>query len=83
MGLYAVCAAKGSPGVSTAAVALGMTWARPAVVADLDPAGGDLSLRYRDVEGRPLDPDRGLMSLAAAVLRPWASGMKSGLLSRW
>jgi len=69
MGLYAVCAAKGSPGVSTAAVALGMTWAGPAVVADLDPAGGDLSLRYRDVEGRPLDPDRGLMSLAAAVRR--------------
>jgi hypothetical protein len=69
MGLYAVCSAKGSPGVSTAAVALGLTWAGRAVVADLDPAGGDLSLRYRDQEGRPLDPDRGLMSLAAAVRR--------------
>jgi hypothetical protein len=69
VGLYAVCAAKGSPGVSTAAIALGLTWAGPAVVADLDPAGGDLSLRYRDGEGRPLDPDRGLMSLAAAVRR--------------
>jgi len=69
MGLYAVCAAKGSPGVSTAAVALGLTWTVPAVVADLDPAGGDLGLRYRDGEGRPLDPDRGLMSLAAAVRR--------------
>jgi hypothetical protein len=69
MGLYAVCAAKGSPGVSTAAVALGLTWAAPVVVADLDPAGGDLSLRYRDTEGRPLDPDRGLLSLAVAVRR--------------
>lgn len=69
MGLYAVCSVKGSPGVSTASIALGMTWAGPAVVADLDPAGGDLSLRYRDQEGRPLDPDRGLMSLAAAVRR--------------
>ena len=69
MGLYAVCAAKGSPGVSTATVALGLTWSTPAVVADLDPAGGDLSLRYRDMEGRPLDPDIGLMSLAAAVRR--------------
>jgi MinD-like ATPase involved in chromosome partitioning or flagellar assembly len=69
MGLYAVCSAKGSPGVSTASVALGMTWAGPAVIADLDPAGGDLSLRYRDQEGRPLDPDRGLMSLAAAARR--------------
>lgn len=69
MGLYAVCSAKGSPGVSTASAALGMAWAGPAVVADLDPAGGDLSLRYRDQEGRPLDPDRGLMSLAAAVRR--------------
>jgi cellulose biosynthesis protein BcsQ len=55
--------------VSTAAIALGMTWAGRAVVADLDPAGGDLALRYRDMEGRPLDPDRGLMSLAAAVRR--------------
>jgi cellulose biosynthesis protein BcsQ len=69
MGLYAVCSAKGSPGVSTAAIALGLTWAGAAVVADLDPAGGDLSVRYRDQEGRPLDPDRGLMSLAAAVRR--------------
>ncbi|MDQ1537035.1 MAG: hypothetical protein QOE58_1428 [Actinomycetota bacterium] len=69
MGLYAVCAAKGSPGVSTATVALGMTWSTPTVVADLDPAGGDVSLRYRDLQGRPLDPDRGLMSLGAAVRR--------------
>jgi cellulose biosynthesis protein BcsQ len=69
MGLYAVCAAKGSPGVSTAAVVLGLTWGSPVVVADLDPAGGDLALRYRDADGRPLDPDRGLMSLAAAVRR--------------
>lgn len=69
MGLYAVCAAKGSPGVSIATIALGLTWGAPAVVADLDPAGGDLSLRYRDAQGRPLDPDRGLMSLAAAVRR--------------
>jgi MinD-like ATPase involved in chromosome partitioning or flagellar assembly len=69
VGLYAVCAAKGSPGVSTVAVALGLTWGGPAIVADLDPAGGDLSLRYRDTQGRPLDPDRGLMSLAAAVRR--------------
>jgi len=69
MGLYAVCAAKGSPGVTTATVALGLTWPGSAVVADVDPAGGDLSLRYRDTEGRPLDPDRGVMSLAAAVRR--------------
>jgi MinD-like ATPase involved in chromosome partitioning or flagellar assembly len=69
VGLYAVCAAKGSPGVSTAAVALALTWGTPAVVADLDPAGGDLALRYRDDAGRPLDPDRGLLSLAAAVRR--------------
>lgn len=69
MALYAVCAAKGSPGVTTVVVALGLTWAGRSVVADLDPAGGDLSLRYRDAQGRPLDPDRGLMSLAAAVRR--------------
>lgn len=69
MSLYAVCSAKASPGVTTLATALAMTWHRPAVIADLDVSGGDLAVRYRDDEGRPLQPERGLLSLGAAVRR--------------
>lgn len=69
MALIAIAAAKGSPGVSSTAAALATAWPRPALLADLDPAGGDLALRYRRADGGPLDPDRGLMSLAASVRR--------------
>ncbi len=69
MGLYVLAAAKGSPGVTTAAVALAGIWPGEPILADLDPAGGDVALRYRDSAGQPLDPDRGLLSLGAAVRR--------------
>jgi MinD-like ATPase involved in chromosome partitioning or flagellar assembly len=67
--LIAVAAAKGSPGVTTAVTALGTVWPGDVVVADCDPAGGDLALRLRDPHGAPLDPERGLLSLAAAARR--------------
>lgn len=60
-------AAKGGPGVTTAAVALGAVWPRPAIVAECDPSGGDLALRLNAEGGRPLAQDRGLLSLATAV----------------
>lgn len=69
MSLYAVCSAKGSPGVTTAATVLALTWGGPTILADLDTAGGDLAVRYRDDEGRPLSSDRGLVSLGASVRR--------------
>lgn len=69
MPVLAVAAAKGSPGVTTLAVALAGLLPPPALLADLDPAGGDVWLRFRDGAGRPLDPDRGLLSFAAAALR--------------
>ena len=69
MALVALASAKGSPGVTTAAVGLaGIAPGRP-IVADLDPAGGDVGLRYRTPEAHPLDPDRGLLSLGVAVRR--------------
>jgi hypothetical protein len=37
------------------------------LLADLDPDGGDLALRYRRPDGAPLDPDLGLLSLAASL----------------
>ncbi|MGL5857622.1 MAG: hypothetical protein ACRC35_04315 [Angustibacter sp.] len=70
MGLLALCSAKGSPGVSTLAVGLAGLWPRPVTLVDADPAGGDLIWRYRSADaGDPLDPDRGLVSMGAAVRR--------------
>ncbi|MDN5857814.1 MAG: hypothetical protein L0H84_04255 [Pseudonocardia sp.] len=40
--LIALLSAKGSPGVTTAALALGAVWPRPSVVVDADPFGGDV-----------------------------------------
>jgi hypothetical protein len=51
------------------ALALGTAWAGEVAVADLDPVGGDVLWRTRDVAGEPLDPDHGMLSLAAAARR--------------
>lgn len=67
--LIAIASAKGSPGTTTTAVALGSVWQRDVIVADVDPAGGDLALRHRGPRGVPLDPEQGLLSLAAAARR--------------
>lgn len=62
MTLVALASLKASPGVTTAAVALGAAWPQgPRVaVAEWDPAGGDLAARYG------LADTSGLVSLAAA-----------------
>ena len=43
--LIAVAADKGAPGVTTTAVALAAVWPRPVLLAECDPAGGDLVYR--------------------------------------
>ncbi len=65
MSLLAIASVKGSPGVTTATVALAATWpeGRAAVVAEADPAGGDLAARFGLAE------EPGLMSWAAASRR--------------
>jgi hypothetical protein len=40
--LYALVSAGGSPGVTTAAIALALTWPTPVIVAECDPSGGDI-----------------------------------------
>jgi hypothetical protein len=65
--LIALAADKGSPGVTTTAVALGAVWPGRAIVAECDPAGGDLAYRLPGRDGAPLDPHRGLLSLAATA----------------
>ncbi len=62
--LIAVVAAKGSPGASTTARVLASVWPKPVLLADCDPAGGDVALVGRGPGGGVLDPDRGLLSLA-------------------
>lgn len=61
--------AKGAPGTTTTTMALAGAWPQPAVIADLDPVGGDVIWRTRTQAGGPLDPHQGLLSLAAALRR--------------
>ena len=67
MSLISVAAAKGSPGVTTTALALAAVWPRPAVLAECDVAGSDLALRLRDEHGGWLPRDRGLLELASRL----------------
>jgi cellulose biosynthesis protein BcsQ len=69
MALISLISAKGAPGTTTAALALGAVWPRPVLLADCDPAGGDVALRMPGESGEPLDRDRGLLSLAALSRR--------------
>jgi hypothetical protein len=63
--LIALCSLKGSPGVTTTAVALAARWPadQKPLVVECDPAGGDLAARFR----LPATP--GVVSLAAAARR--------------
>lgn len=67
MSLILLGAAKGAPGVTTAAVALAAVWPRRAVVAECDPSGADLALRLTGDGGQLLAQNRGMLSLATAV----------------
>ncbi|SNR79348.1 hypothetical protein [Blastococcus mobilis] len=44
--LIALCSAKGAPGVTTSGLALALSWPRGVVLAELDPAGGDVLAGY-------------------------------------
>jgi hypothetical protein len=69
MALIIVAGDKGSPGVTTAAVALAAAWPRHAILAECDPHGGDLVYRLAAEHGGPLDPNTGLLSVAIAARR--------------
>ncbi|WP_031514112.1 hypothetical protein, partial [Streptomyces sp. NRRL F-5123] len=73
MALIALAADKGSPGVTTTALALAAVWPRRALLAETDPAGGDLVYRSRAAHGGMLDPNVGVLSLAAAARRGLAA----------
>jgi len=65
MSLFAICAGKGRPGVTTTAVALNAVWSPPkrVVVAGFDVAGDDLAPRFN------LASTPGVLTLASAARR--------------
>jgi hypothetical protein len=67
--LIAIAADKGAPGVTTTAMALTAVWARPILLAECDPSGGDLVYRFPSAAGGHLDPRRGVLTLAIAARR--------------
>ncbi|MEV0847621.1 hypothetical protein AB0J21_17425 [Streptomyces sp. NPDC049954] len=73
MALIALAADKGSPGVTTTAVALAAVWPRRALLAETDPAGGDLVYRSAAAHGGQLDPNTGMLSIAATARRGLAA----------
>jgi len=75
VGLLAVASAKGSPGATTTALLLGALWPRPVIVAECDPHGGDVVARLPAADGGVLDPDRGMLSLAAAGRKSLHTGL--------
>jgi hypothetical protein len=66
MAIVALVSAKGSPGVTTSALASALTWHRRLVLAECDPAGGSILAGYL---GGALDGPRGLGELAVGELR--------------
>jgi hypothetical protein len=74
MALIVVAGAKGSPGVTTSAVALAAAWPRRAVFAECDPYGGDLVYRMAAEHGGLLDPNTGMLSIALAARRGFDIG---------
>ena len=69
MSTVALFSAKGAPGVTTTAMLVASLWPRPALLADCDPAGGDVGLRLPAPDGRPLDLTRGMLSLLPVARR--------------
>lgn len=58
--LIALVSAKGAPGVTTATLAMALTWPRAVVMAECDPRGGDVLAGF--AAGR-VPADRGLLEL--------------------
>ena len=66
MTLIALVSAKGSPGVTTLALALAHVWPRRVLLAECDPAGGDIAAGF--LAGAS-DPGRSLLDLTVTARR--------------
>ncbi len=67
MAVIAMVSAKGAPGVSTAALACTLAWSDRTLLAECDPAGGDILAGY--LAALKIPGDRGLLEIAKADLR--------------
>lgn len=89
MALHALVSPGGSPGVTTAALAITLTWPRPVMLAECDPGGGDVmaGLFAGQVPPRPgllgvaLEAGRGAGATSGA-LRRQAIGLEEGEVTR-
>ena len=63
--LFAICADRGAPGSTTAALALASARGLPAIVVEADPYGGDLALRLRPDGKHPMAATPTVLSVAA------------------
>src|SRR3954463_12043197 len=72
--LIALCSAKGAPGVTTSGLALTLAWPRPVLLAELDPAGGDVLAGY----GRGESSAGGLADLELAARRGGGARPRGG-----
>jgi MinD-like ATPase involved in chromosome partitioning or flagellar assembly len=61
-----LASAKGSPGVTTTALAMASVWPRPVVLAECDPAGGDILAGFLRAAATPTG---GLLDVALAARR--------------
>ena len=78
--IVAVCADKGSPGVTTLATALGIVWPGERMLLEADTSGGDLAFRAKQPSnGQLLAADPGLLTLAADA----RTGLPAGDLVRY
>ncbi|MCK2241868.1 MULTISPECIES: hypothetical protein [unclassified Crossiella] len=69
MALIVITSGKSSPGTTTTVAALTYGWPAPLVLADCDPAGGDLATGWLSpwwLTGK-LHPDQGLLSFSTAT----------------
>jgi MinD-like ATPase involved in chromosome partitioning or flagellar assembly len=69
LGLISFVSAKGSPGTTTTALLAAALWPRDVVLVDADSHGGDIALRIPRADGRPVDLQRGLLSLLPLARR--------------
>lgn len=76
--LTVLYSAKGAPGVTSATLALGAVWPRPAVLLEADPSGGDLAYRCRAAGGGSLASSPNLLGFAAA-----ARGDRETTIQEW
>ncbi len=61
MAIYTLISAGGSPGCTTATLALALSWPRPVIVAECDPGGGDI---LAGLFAGHLQAPRGLLGVA-------------------